>query len=193
MALRIGILGCGVISESHLSAAAHRSDCDILACADIRPDAARRRAAQFGIRRVCEDSESLLRLHELDLVVVCTPPKWHAELTLRALELGKHVLVEKPLAINLSEADAIVTAACLTNRTVGVALMHRYSPIYRAARDLVERGAIGSLTQVSLSYGRNIYCDQRFRAPDDDPRGWLTDREIAGGGLLMSSSIHFFS
>lgn len=193
MTLRIGILGCGAISEFHLRAAAGRSDCHIVACADVNPESARHRAAQFGIPRALADSESLLRLDELDLVVICTPPKWHAEFALRALELGKHVLVEKPLAMNLSEADAIITAACQTDRIVGVALMHRYLPVYHAARDLLERGAVGLPRLVRLSLGKGMYHDSRFRTPENDPRSWLTNYDIAGGGMLMSSSIHFFS
>ncbi len=134
-----------------------------------------------------------MRLDDIDLVAICVPPKWHIELLLQALSRGKHVLIEKPLAMNLREADLAVAAAADSSSVVGVALMHRYQPVYSAVRDLVRTGALGPLQQVRLTLGRNMYGDSRFCNPAGDPRSWLVNHSIAGGGMLMSSSIHFLS
>lgn len=191
--LRVGIIGCGAISEFHLRAVQSRADCRIVACADINLDAARHRAEQFSIPRAFVDADALLCLDDLDLVAICAPPKWHAELLLQALKQGKHTLVEKPLAMNLFEADAAIEAAADTRCIVGVALMHRYQPVYHAVRELVQAGALGSLRLVRLCLGRNMYHDSRFSNSARTPRSWLVDCSIAGGGLMMSSSIHFLS
>lgn len=193
MTLDIGIIGCGVIADYHLRALGEQPDCRVTACADVNVDSARRCAAEFHVPRVFADSQALLQLHDLDLIVVCTPPIWHAGLVRQALELGKHVLVEKPLAISLEEADTLAAAAAKTDRIVGVALMHRYLPVYRAARDFIQSGVLGSLRRIRLSLGKSMIADSRFTTPKHDPRSWLVDCGIAGGGLLMSSSIHLFS
>jgi predicted dehydrogenase len=191
--MQIGIIGCGAIAEYHLRAANKQPGCRVVACADVDIEKARRFAAQFEVPRVFSDGDSMLQLPGLDVVVICTPPKWHADLLLSALQLGKHVLVEKPLATTLEEADAMVVAAAQTNRIVAAALMHRYLPAYHAARDLIAAGALGLPRQFRLSLGKSMLEDSRFALPGVDSRRWLVDCEIAGGGILMSSSIHFLS
>lgn len=193
MTLDIGIIGCGVIADYHLRALAEQPECRVTACADVNSDSAQRCAAAFHVPRILADGHALLQLQDLDLVVICTPPKWHAELLLQALQLRKHVLVEKPLAMDLQQAQSLVTAAAKTDRIVGVALMHRYLPVYRAVHDFIQAGVLGTVRRVRLSLGRSMIGDSRFTTPQSDPRSWLVNRTIAGGGMLMSSSIHFFS
>ena len=74
-----------------------------------------------------------------------------------------------------------------------MALVHRYLPSYPLLRDLIQAGAIGPVLQTRFSLGCDMYGDSRFRTPKRDPRSWLVDRDVAGGGILMSSSIHFLS
>jgi predicted dehydrogenase len=190
--LRVGIIGCGAIAESHLQALQEQPDCRAMACADVNRAAALRCAEQFDIAHVPADGDELLRRDDLDVVAIFTPPKWHAEFALRAFERGMHVLIEKPLAMNLCETDSLIDAA-RPDRIASVALMHRYQPVYEAARDMVRAGALGKLQSVRMSLGRNMYTDRRFTSPSSEPRSWLVDRRIAGGGVLMSSSVHFLS
>jgi predicted dehydrogenase len=193
MTLRAGIIGCGSISQSHLEAFREQPDVEIIACTDVVRDAARKQAEQFSIPHVCDDAGALLDRDDVDLVSICVPPKWHAELLVEALARRKHVLMEKPLAMDLAEADRMVDAAARSDRIVGVALVHRYLPVYPVLRDLLGGGAIGTIRRVRLSLGRAMYGDSRFTRPDEDPRSWLVDRRIAGGGMLPSSTIHFLS
>jgi len=193
MTVRVGIIGCGAISESHLAALREQPEAEVIACADVDRAAAQRRADPFGIPHVFSDADALLALDDVDLVVICVPPKWHAEIFGKAVASGKHVLIEKPLAIDLAEADHMVDMPTRARQIIGVALVHRYLPVYQVLKDLVQGGAIGEVRLVRLSYGRDMYGDPRFTQPDADPRGWLVDRSIAGGGILMSSSIHFLS
>jgi predicted dehydrogenase len=193
MTIRVGVVGCGAISKSHLDALSRQGEVQLVACADVRDAAAAQCARQFSIPHVHADARQVLARCDVDAVVICVPPKWHAELVLEALAEGKHVLVEKPLAMDLEEADRIVGAALASDRIVGVALVHRYLPAYRILRDLVQAGAIGRVHHLRFTFGKDMYDDSRFTRPKADPRAWLVDRAVAGGGLLMSSSVHHLS
>ena len=193
MAIRFGIIGCGVISDNHAQALWRHADAEIVACADLVKTAVEQSAARFAIPNTYNNPHELLRRSDLDAVVICVPPKWHAEFFLEALAEGKHVLCEKPLAMDLAEADRMVQAAMVSDRIVGVALVHRYIPAYHMLRDLIQDGAIGPVRQVRISLGCDMYRDSRFRTPHEDPRSWLVDRDVSGGGILMSSSVHFIS
>src|SRR4051812_14817765 len=96
--VRIGLIGCGAISGAYLSGAKAFPVLQIVACADIDRAAAERKAAEFGAARVCSVDE-LLRDDAIDVVLNLTVPKAHAEVSLRALDAGKHVYCEKPLAV----------------------------------------------------------------------------------------------
>jgi predicted dehydrogenase len=191
--IRFGIIGCGAISDLHAQALLDHGGVELVACADVVRSAAERSAARFGIPNVHTRPGELLRRSNVDAVVVSVPPKWHAELFTEALAEGKHVLIEKPLAMDLGEADRMIEASAASDRIVGVALVHRYLRFYQVLRDLIRAGAIGPVVQTRISLGCDMYGDSRFRTPDKDPRSWLVDRAVAGGGILMSSSIHFLS
>ena len=193
MTVRVGIIGCGAISDQHARAVLHHPDAELVACADLVRSAAEQSAARFDIPSTYTNPHELLRRSDLDAVVVSVPPKWHAEFFMEALAEGKHVLIEKPLAMDLAEADRMVEASAVSDRIVGVALVHRYLRFYHVLRDLIQAGAIGPVLQARISLGCDMYDDSRFRAPDEDPRSWLVDCDVAGGGILMSSSVHFLS
>ncbi len=193
MTVRVGIIGCGTISDFHAQAFYRHPGAELAACADLVPSATDRSAARFSIPDKYANPRDLLRRADLDAVAICVPPKWHAEYFFEALAEGKHVLVEKPLAMNLEEADRMAEAATISDRIVGVALMHRYSAAYHVLREMIRAGAIGRVRQARISFGCDMYNDSRFRTPELDPRSWLVDAHVAGGGILMSSSIHFLS
>lgn len=193
MTVRVGIIGCGAISAFHAQALFRHPGAEIAACADIVPSAVERMASRFSVPNKYANPRELLRRADLDAVVICVPPKAHAEYFFEALAESKHVLVEKPLAMNLAEADGMVEAAMISDRVVGVALMHRYAKAYHVLRDMIRAGSIGRVRQVRLSIGCDMYGDSRFRTPELDPRSWLVDVHVAGGGILMSSTVHFIS
>ncbi len=193
MTLRVGIIGCGAISEMHLAALCARPDVEVVACADVNLKAAQKRADQFAIPQVFSKPNDLLELDDLDLVSICVPPKWHEKLFLDALARKKHILIEKPLARDLAGADRMVEAAEKSDCIVGVPLIHRYTPGYYALRQLIACDAIGTVRTVRFEFGKDMYEDRRFTNHQQNPRSWLVNREIAGGGLLMSSSLHFLS
>lgn len=157
MTVRVGIIGCGSVSKSHLEALGRQPDAETVACADVRPEMAQKRADEFGIPHVYSDATSLLDREDLDLVIVCVPPKWHADLMLEAVARDVHVLTEKPLAMDLAEADRMVDAAAGSGRITGIALIHRYLPVYPVLQGLVEAGAVGEVRLLRLSLGHDTY------------------------------------
>jgi 1,5-anhydro-D-fructose reductase (1,5-anhydro-D-mannitol-forming) len=138
-------------------------------------------AARHGARRTHADAQALIADPEVDAVYVATPVDSHASLTVAALEAGKAVLVEKPMARTVAESEAMVDAARRTGRPLLVCFYQRINPRHREARRLVETGAIGRPTAARVAFsGRS-----RPR-----PGAWRFDPRRAGGGVFADQGSH---
>ncbi|MDP6779076.1 MAG: Gfo/Idh/MocA family oxidoreductase, partial [Candidatus Latescibacteria bacterium] len=109
--LRVAFIGTGMISELHMIALAGMDDVEMVAFADISKAALEERSARFGVSDCFTDYNEMLRKVKPDAVSVCTPNGVHAASTIAALRAGAHVIVEKPMAMNPREAQAMITAA----------------------------------------------------------------------------------
>src|SRR5687768_6890156 len=110
--IRIAMLGAGLMARSHMEAIRGLGErARLAAVADVSAEACRVAAEEFGIRQQYADAFQAAREAEADAVIVCIPNHLHAPVTLAALESGKHVLVEKPMALSLADAEAMVAAA----------------------------------------------------------------------------------
>jgi predicted dehydrogenase len=169
----VGLAGCGrAAAELHLPALARVEGVEAVAVMDVDRARARRVAERFGIARVHDDVEALAA--DVDLVAVCTPPAAHADAALLALAAGRHVLVEKPLTVDLAEADALVEAAEGKVAAVGFNLrVHRQMV---AAREALDAGRLGRLLLVRSHW-----------AAGSRGSGW---RGGAGGSALWDMGIH---
>ena len=150
--LRGGIVGCGgVASIAHIPAFKALKDVGIVAVCDLQEDVAREAARRFGINGVYGDIIRMLEKEELDFVDICSPPATHCQLSLQAMEAGIHVLVEKPMAVSLSEADEM-TDASLRNK-VKLCVVHNllFTPVVQKAKDMVDSGDIGDLISVEVT------------------------------------------
>ena len=119
---------------------------------------------------------------EVDAVIISTPTKFHAEIALRALEAGKHVLCEKPLARTVEEARAMVEAARRAGRVLKTGFNYRQMGHVRKAQELLRRGAIGAPYFMRCRYGHG-------GRPGYEAH-WCTDRDFSGGGVLQEQGIH---
>jgi predicted dehydrogenase len=174
----VAIIGCGLIGAKRAAAVAPAR---VVACADT--DAAR--AASLASRipgAVSATVADALAHPEVDIAVVATTNDALAPLTIAALAAGKHVLVEKPAARTVQEADAIIAAAAEANRRVRVGFNHRYHPALQQARRLVDGGALGPLMFVRGRYGHG------GRVGYD--REWRADPARSGGGELIDQGVH---
>lgn len=139
--LRIGVVGCGSISMQYLRNAPLFAGVGVAACADLNPDAAARRAAEFGLRAM--EVDALIADPDIDLVLNLTVPAAHFEVSSRALAAGKHVFTEKPLAVTAEHGRALVAAAKSRGLALGSAPDTFLGAAGRFARRLMEAGAIG--------------------------------------------------
>jgi predicted dehydrogenase len=154
MTLRIGLVGCGNISDVYLINAALFPGIHFTAVADIRRDAAKAKGAKYGLPAVTP--AELLRREDVDLVLNLTVPAAHAEVSLAAIAAGKHVYSEKPLAISLKDGKAIMRAAALGGVKVGAAPDTVLGAGIQTSRRMIDMGEIGNIvtgTATVLSHG----------------------------------------
>jgi UDP-N-acetyl-2-amino-2-deoxyglucuronate dehydrogenase len=178
------ILGTGMVAEYHRKAIEANAELGARLVAVGHYDPARFGAIadRFGV--TCSDLETLLRNPAVDALCICTPSGQHAEQAQAAARAGKHVLVEKPMALTLSEADEMIAAAATAGVRLGVVLQRRAEPLFRWVHDTIAAGHLGSLTlgHVSLPY----YRPQSYYEQADWRGTWALD----GGGVLMNQGIH---
>jgi predicted dehydrogenase/nucleoside-diphosphate-sugar epimerase len=143
---RVGIAGAGYIAPFHLAGLCRVATAQAVAVFDQDPTRADQLAKQFGVPHVCHSYTELLE--RVDVVHVVTPPASHAELAVRALDSGRHVFVEKPLASSVGECQTVVAAAERSGKTVGVDHSLLKDPFTVQAQRLVERGKLGRIVAV---------------------------------------------
>jgi predicted dehydrogenase len=150
--MKVAIIGCGFVSDSHVACLKRLHDIEIVAVADTDEDAARRLANSFGIPKVFRDTGSLLSETAPEVVHLLTPPQTHAEIALQAMQSGCHVLLEKPMAPTAAEAYAILAGA--REHKVALAICHNFLflPCVVAAQKLLAEGALGELVGVDISW-----------------------------------------
>jgi predicted dehydrogenase len=177
--LGVGIIGCGLIGQKRAKALGTGGR--LVACADIDLLRAEALGKNFGAKAF-QDWRSLLQEPSIDLVIVATLHDSLAEITLAAVEAGKHVLVEKPAARSASELEPIIAAANTKKIKVRVGFNHRYHRSLRKAKALVDSGVLGELMFIRARYGHGgrVGYDQEWRA----------DPKLSGGGELIDQGPH---
>jgi predicted dehydrogenase len=177
--LRLGIIGCGGISESHARGAALSDEVEIVACCDVHLDAAEAWAARHGSESVYGDYVTMLREHELDGVLIATWPTQHHDHILGCLEHGaRAVLCEKSLTLTGAEALEVWRAASAADALVVEAYMYRHHPAFRHLEELVTGGQIGEVDSVRASFS---LFDPEEPAADDSARDWRQRTDLGGG------------
>ena len=155
MKLRIGVVGCGNISLAYMRNAPLFRGVEIIACADLNADAAKRRAAEFNLRAA--DVDSLIDDKDIDLILNLTIPAAHFDVSTRALSAGKHVFTEKPLGVTSAEGRRLVYAAATKGLMLGSAPDTFLGAAGRHARRQMEAGAIGKpVTGTAFMMGRGM-------------------------------------
>jgi UDP-N-acetyl-2-amino-2-deoxyglucuronate dehydrogenase len=181
--LRFAILGSGVAARYHAQAIAATPDAQLVAVSRGDPARAADAATEFGVP--CEtDPARLLMRDDVDAVCVCTPSGQHAAQAVAAARAGKHVLVEKPMALTLADADAMIGSAREAGVRLGVALQRRTEPAYAAAKAAVDEGAFGRLVLATTTVPYFRSSEYYGSAP------WRGTWEVDGGGALMNQGIH---
>ncbi len=182
-AIRWGILGCGDVTEVKsgpgLQKAARSS---VVACMRRNRAKAEDYAARHGIARAYDDAGALIDDSAVDAVYIATPPDSHAELAIRALKAGKAVMVEKPMALNTAECDAMSAAAEAAGRPLTIAYYRRALPRFEKLREVVQDGTIGT--------PRCIRVEHFTRLEDRPDQSWKLDPAVGGGGFFTDMQAH---
>ena len=181
--LGVGVVGLGLALKPHALALRDLAD-KVEVIGGFSPSAARR--AEFAatwqwpaadsFRALCDDPR-------IDALMILTPPRTHTELAVAAARAGKHVLLEKPVAVDLAEATALVDAVERCDRKLAIMFQHRFRPGARALRDLLRAHALGDLFSVSTSI-------RWWRSPEYFAQAGRGMKARDGGGVLLTQAIH---
>jgi predicted dehydrogenase len=180
--VRIGLLGLGAISQVvHLPILSQMEGAELVGVCDVDFAKARAIAGRFGIPRVYRTDNEVFEADDIDAIVICTPSHLHEAQSIAGLEGGKHVLVEKPLALDAPAAERVIRAAESAGRSLVVAMNNRYRPDSIALKPFVDGGELG---QPFLVRGAWLNRKMRIIRPT-----WRHRRATAGGGAMMDLGV----
>ncbi len=148
--MRLAVVGAGFIAGAHAAAAASLPDVELVAVSDRDAAAAARFGAAWGAR-VVPDAADLLAADDVDAVVVCTPNDTHAQLALAAAAAGKHLLLEKPMALSAASARSVADAFVAADRVLLVGHTHRHADYARQVREVIASGRLGTVRSVRIA------------------------------------------
>ncbi len=183
--IRWGLIGCGDISRKRVAPALRDlSNVDFVAVSRARAELAQEFAEEFGAHKWYADWRELLADDEIDAVYIATPVHLHAEQTIAAAEAGKHVLCEKPMALDVAECARMIAACAANNVKLSIAYYRHFYPVVARVKEIIASGDIGKPVLAQI----NAF---EFNAmPPDDPRYWFFTKEKSGGGPMMDFGCH---
>ena len=182
--LRIGIVGCGGIANGkHLPSLKAINRADIVAFCDLISERAEKACAEYGAEgaKTYTDYHRLLEDKSIDVVYVLTPNRMHAQVSIDALNAGKHVMCEKPMAKTAADARAMVEAAKKSGKKLTIGYQHRHKPEARYLKSVIERGDLGDI------YYSHAYAIRRRGTPN---WGVFLNEYEQGGGPLIDIGTH---
>ena len=181
--VRFAVLGCGAISRIHLEGILNTEEASLAAVCDVSGELARQIGELHDVPYYTS-YEELLKQEDIDVINICTPSGMHPEQTVMAAKAGKHIIVEKPLAIRMEDIDWMIGACREHNVLMSSIFPRRMSPAAQYVKKFIEEGKLGKLslcTAVVKPYRNQAYYDSA---------GWRGTWSMDGGGVLMNQGIH---
>lgn len=178
--IKIGIIGTGAISESHIQAYNKNPDVELYAMCDLNEDRVKAMAEKNGVTKIYTDVNEMLKLKELDAVSVCTWNSAHAPCTIAALNAGKHVLCEKPMATSAKEALEMKAAAEKNGKLLMIGFVRRFGNDCKILKDFIGADYFGDIYYTKATYLRRNGC----------PGGWFGEKARSAGGPLIDLGVH---
>ncbi|WP_155767542.1 Gfo/Idh/MocA family protein [Sporosarcina ureilytica] len=184
--LKVAVIGCGSIAKNrHLGEFDHNPNVEIVAVCDIVEERVQEVAEQYGVKAYT-NYEDVLKIEEIDAVSVCLPNYLHAPVSIAALEAGKHVLCEKPMATSIEEADAMIEAAKKNDRKLMIAHNQRFVSSHQKARALIESGEVGKIFSFRSAFGHG--GPETWSADGKD--SWFFKKDEAFIGAMGDLGVH---
>ena len=184
MKLRFALVGCGRISRKHIDAIAAESDAELVAVCDVQRDRAVALGTKLGVPSFADIDEMLTTGPEVDVVNILTPTGFHAEHAIRVAKHRKHVVVEKPMALRLEDADDMILACDRAGVRLFVVKQNRYNLPVQRLRRVIESGRFGKLVMGTV---RVRWCRRQDYYDQD---AWRGTWELDGGVLANQASHH---
>lgn len=180
--IRIGVIGCGAIAQVvHLPILSKMNDVQIVALVDPDKTKLAMLAEKYGVPQYFTDHQQCLALEDLDAVHICTPNHLHAAMAIDALSAGKHVLVEKPIARTVEEAENIVAESKKRKNILMVGMNQRFRPDAMILKNFVEGNELGKIFYTKAGWLQ--------RRESWNPKAWTRKKQTAGGGVFMDLGI----
>lgn len=180
---RFGIIGCGTIGPWHANGIKALDEAELVAVCDCIPERADKMAQDYNAKAYIDYLE-MINSPDIDAVCICTPSGMHADMAIDAARAGKHVLAEKPIDVNLSKIDQMISGCRMAGIKLGVIFQRRTSPLWGQLKQAVAKGSLGKmvLADAYLKYHRaqSYYDSGEWRGT------WALD----GGGALMNQGVH---
>ncbi len=182
MKLRWGIIGCGGIADRRTLPGMMLSETSVpVAMMDANLAFAKACAEKYGAKLATDKYEDILAMDEVDAVYIASPVFCHKEQALAAAKAGKHILLEKPLGLTVSETEEIIAACDAAGVKLGVGFMMRYHAYHQAMKELIAKGTIGDIVSMRAQFT----CWY-----PDIPGAWRQKKALSGGGALVDMGIH---
>lgn len=178
--IKVAIIGTGSISTLHMMGYKELENVEVVAACDINRKRVEKYAEKYNIPHVFTDYNEMLKMDEIDAVSVTTWNNVHAPASIAALKAGKHVLCEKPLALNAKEAQEMVAAAKEAGKILMVGFVRRFGENTKALKEFIDKGDLGKI------YYAKTGCLRRW----GNPGGWFSDKKRSGGGPVIDLGVH---
>lgn len=181
--IKVAFVGIGLVSERHFNAMQQCEQIEVVGAykGPKRPDLLKKQCDKWGIKPY-ETYEEVLNDSQVDAVAILSPSNLHAQQVLEAVEAGKQVFVEKPVALSCEDIDRMIEATERTGCIIFPAHNHVYRPVVKKAKEIISSGKLGTISYVSFR------CVSLMT--DEIAEGWRKDLNIAGGGAMIDSGTH---
>lgn len=190
--INVGFIGAGRISDLHAMGYKGRKDARIVAVCATTQENAKRKADEWGAEKIFTDYKELLKDPDIDLVEILTPHHMHEEMTIEACRAGKHVSLQKPMSITISEADNMIKAADEAGVILRIYENFVFYEPYRIAKNMVDSGEIGEPQMIRL----HVNTGTRETGWEVPQKAWswrFTEETCGGGPLIFDHGYHLFS
>lgn len=178
--IKVGIIGTGNISRNHMKSYKNNPNVELYALCDIDEGRLTRAGKEFGVTKLYTNLDEMLALPELDAVSVTTWNSEHAPCAIAALNAGKHVLCEKPMATSVDDAVAMADAAKKNGKLLMIGFVRRFGADMKLIQDFNSSGYLGDIYYTKATYLRR----------NGNPMGWFGDKKRSGGGPLIDLGVH---
>ena len=182
--MKIGIIGSGTIGSVHADAYKKVADADLVAMCDILPDRLAEKAKRHGVPLQYTDYHELLANPEILGVSICVPNHLHAPIAIDAFKAGKHVMLEKPMAMSATQGKAICAARDAVGKVLQMGMVRRQGADSEVVKKAIDDGKLGEIYQIRIRLIR--------RRGIPGMGGWFTTKDKSGGGGLIDIGVHFF-